>query len=407
MESSASAPAEARENTADPASAPWRVPGLDGLRAVAILLVIVWHVTVTTNFPPARFGALRPFVFMTWAGVDLFFALSGFLITSLLLREERRNQAIGRAGTFSLRNFYIRRTLRILPVFYVVFALLTLVLSGRPAFRSVNAAEVFARGSPYGLWPYATFWGNYFEANLARFPGTVYPGNAFLVFWSLCVEEHFYLLWPLILRAVRSARLRLAIALAVCASLPILRLSDLDRGAVQPIGMHLMSHYRFDSLLWGAIAAMTLSAPWMREVPRRALLAAVSVALAWSIADGAFSLRPHGTAAGTALGLGGLALASALLVAEFALRPEGRLVRALDRPAVRFIGRLSYAMYLVHFPAIDVAKWVVFQHSRAATWTNYALLIALTTAVAVAAAWALHVTIERPFLRLKDRFGAA
>lgn len=234
----------------------------------------------------------------------------------------------------------------------------------------------------------------------------MFPGNAFLVFWSLCVEEHFYLLWPMILRAAPRPAARVGFALAVCLALPVLRYVALASGSVQPASLHLVSHLRFDSLLWGALAALTLDRAWLRDRPRRALLLAVGVGLGVLIATRTLSFRPHGTALGTAFGLGALALGGALIVADFALRPTSLAAVAMDRAPLRFVGRLSYAMYLVHFPAIDLAKRVVYSFSRAPTLLNLGLLVALTTAISVAFAWVLHVTVERPFLRLKERFNA-
>jgi peptidoglycan/LPS O-acetylase OafA/YrhL len=382
----------------------WRVPGLDGLRALAILLVIVWHVVFSTRFPTARFGPLEPFVRATWSGVDLFFALSGFLITSLMLREERRNAAAGRPATFSLRRFYLRRTLRILPTFYVVFALLALVLPLSPVFRSVQVAQLHASGSRFGLWPYATFWGNYFASYASRYVVATSPGAAFGVFWSLCVEEHFYLLWPLFLRAVRGRRARVAAVLCVCAALPVLRFVAQVAGFDNSVSVHNASHFRFDSLLWGALAALTLESRWLDDAPRRALLAAVTAVVALLVGSHHLGVLPRGSPFGDAVGLSALALGGALLVADFARRPE-QLARRLDAAPLRLVGRLSYAMYLVHIPMIDVAKAVVYRYSRAATLGNLALLIALTTALSVAVAWVLHRLVERPFLKLKARFG--
>jgi peptidoglycan/LPS O-acetylase OafA/YrhL len=382
----------------------WNVPGLDGLRAVAVIMVIVWHVVLTTRFSTARFGAFEPFVRATWVGVDLFFALSGFLITSLLLREERRSADAGGPATFSLKNFYVRRTLRILPVFYVVFALVTLVFARIPTFRSVNVTELLERGSTYGLWPYALFLGNYFEAQVASIRGAVFPGNALLVFWSLCVEEHFYLLWPFTLTVVRSSTARAAVALAFCALLPALRFAEIAADPSMHYPAHIVSHLRIDSLLWGALAAIGLRSRWLADLPRRLLLAAAVATVVALLTTRQLSIQPHGTALGSALGLSALALAGALLTAEFALRPDSLVARGMDAPWLRFVGRLSFAMYLVHFPMIDLAKFALYRFSRAATLSNLALLVVLSTAFSIALAWLIHRLVERPFLALKERF---
>ncbi len=379
-------------------SGPAHLRGLDGLRAVAILLVIVWHTTISIRFPSARLGVLRSIVFTGWAGVDLFFALSGFLITTLLLREERRSAAAGGPATFSLRNFYVRRALRILPVFYAVFALLTLGLSQSAVFRSVRVARVDAP-----LWPYALFVSNYYESYAQHAAGAS-PGEAFQVFWSLCVEEHFYLLWPLTLRLVRGRGARVGLVMAVCAALPLLRYAVTATGLEATYTVHLVSHYRFDSLLWGALAAISADAAWLDDRARRWLLAGTAAACAALVTTLQLSVRPHGTPLGTAVGFSGLAIVGTLTVVDCVRRPDSLAVRALETRGMRLLGRLSYAMYLVHFPMIDLARAIYYPFSRAATLANLAGMIALTTALSAAMAAVLHVAVERPFLRLKERF---
>jgi len=392
--------------TTPSAAGRWIVPGLDGLRAFAIGLVIVWHVLVSTRFPITRFGPLAPFLRTTWAGVDLFFALSGFLITSLLLREEDRNAARGGPATFSLGKFYLRRTLRILPVFYAVFALLVVVAARFPSMQSVRVAQLHATGSPLGLWPYALFFGNYYWAYVVSFRLHLNPGNAFLVFWSLCIEEHFYLLWPLALRLVKRLQLRLALALGLCILLPTLRFLETRADPSMHVTVHFASHYRIDALLCGALVALGVHGGWLGDRSRRTLLALALGTVFALIVTHQLTLVPHGTPLGSGLGLTALAMSGALLSAELAQQPTSRFARGLDLAPLRVMGRLSYAMYLVHFPMLDLAKRVVYRFSRAPTFANLGLLIALTTLFSLASAWVLHRLVERPFLKLKDRFAA-
>ena len=372
--------------------------GLDGLRAVAILLVILWHTTLMIHFPPARLGALRPFVFTCWAGVDLFFALSGFLITTLLLREEKRRAARDGSATFSLRNFYVRRALRILPVFYATFALLVLGFSRSEVFRTVRVAAVDAP-----LWPYALFFNNYYESYALLSPQGS-PGESFQVFWSLCVEEHFYLLWPITLWLVRGRRGRIWLAAAACVALPLLRYAVISTGAEYPHTVHIVSHYRFDSLLWGALAALSVDLATLGDRARRLLLAGAALLCAWLVATTQLSVLPRGTPLGSALGFSALAILSTLIVLECARRPDSLAVRALEARPLRLIGRLSFAMYLLHFPMIDLARRIYYPFSRAATLPNLAAITLLTATLSAAVAGALHVAVERPFLRLKDRY---
>ena len=108
-------------------------------------------------------------------------------------------------ANFSLKRFYARRALRILPVFFVVFAVNTWVLAGYLPSVFVNGRRFTHLA--FGLWPYATFWGNYVELVAGWLHRPVGgPGRAYHVYWSLCVEEHFYLLWPLLLSSVKARR---------------------------------------------------------------------------------------------------------------------------------------------------------------------------------------------------------
>ena len=157
------------ENSSPAWLAGGNIPGLDGLRALSIAAVVLAHASLTWSgttdhaHPLARLGSI---------GVDLFFVISGFLITWLLLREQRRNAVI------SLRAFYIRRAWRILPPYLVFLASLF-------AFSSIGLIQITSRD-----------WGGALTYTVNFLPGTSWP---FGHLWSLSVEEHFYLFWPLLL----------------------------------------------------------------------------------------------------------------------------------------------------------------------------------------------------------------
>lgn len=379
--------------------------GFDGLRAIAILLVILWHGGISTRFPTGKMGLLEPVFGMGWAGVDLFFALSGFLITSLILREEARNESAGGPPRFSLARFYMRRVFRILPAFYFVFALDSLILARFPGmFPSVRTWQIAAADSPLGLWPYATFWGNYF----INYPphGAASPGLAFTVFWSLCVEEHFYVLWPLCLTFARRARTRLLAALAACGAILALRAVMAATGAERPGALHAVSHYRIDAVLWGSIAAIVFASRPIAQRPRRIALLAVASAIVVLVATGQMSVVPPGTWLGVSLGLTLLAVGGALLVTDLAAAPTSRIARLLELPPLQAVGRVSYGMYLLHFPAIDVAGAMFFSTPRKPGLLGFLWLYLLICLCTFAAAWILYQIVEAPFLRLKVRWHA-
>jgi peptidoglycan/LPS O-acetylase OafA/YrhL len=395
----------------DPAASPaepvpGRVPrfrGFDGVRGIAIVLVVVYHGIVATQYPLPRLGAARPLLLVGWTGVDLFFALSGFLITALLIREENKAVSAGRPARFSLWKFYLRRAFRILPAFYAVFLLDVLVLS-RLSLPSVGLSSI--KQSSVGLLPFGTFWTNYWVGYGLKQVGGAwsFPPGGYVVFWSLCVEEHFYLLWPLFLLLARTTRSRVVVALAIAILLPVLRCLVIAMGWDSPLAVHYASHYRLDSILWGGIAAI-VSHPLRRfEKARRLLLALGAVTLLSLVLTTTMSMVPPGRPIGVAVGYSVLSLTASLLLLELVARRDGLAARVLEFPPLVRLGKVSYGMYLLHLPMIDVAMRAVFATSRTPNAANLALALSFFVLVTYAAAWLLYRLIETPFLMIKDRY---
>lgn len=382
-----------RPPTPEAPAASGRLPGLDGLRAVAILMVIAWHGASRVNLPPWAMGPFYPLIYSGWAGVDLFFALSGFLITSLLLREEAADRQAGGAGRFRLGAFYARRALRILPPFYCVLALNVLLFSAFLASARLPrfpppAVEALALG---------TFWSNYYYVHA----GVAAPGPAFVVLWSLCVEEHFYLLWPFVLFAVRGRRMRLAIGIAACTGIAVARYVVARDHLELPSSIHMLSHFRLDSILWGALGALGFDTLRARRGAVRALLAAAGTATVALFLAG--HVGPTMTPLGHSLGLTLLAVTGTLLVLESAAGGSP-LLRALDWAPLRELGRVSYGMYLLHFQAIDLSAPFLFKLVPEPSAVAFAALYTAFVASSYAGAWVLYRLVERPFLAWRDRW---
>jgi peptidoglycan/LPS O-acetylase OafA/YrhL len=367
------------------------------------MLVIAWHVTNTLGFERAALGALYPLAATGWAGVDLFFALSGYLITALLLREA----ADSADGRFSMPRFYARRALRILPAFAAVMALNYAVVWRFDIFASNGVARVLADHDATQLAAYALLLGNYWGPYAARFyTPRAWVGNAVGVTWSLGVEEHFYLFWPALLRALPLGG-RLPVALALCAAVMLLRFGVALTDGDSAIALHTATHYRVDSILWGAVLALYSDTRGPLPLTlRRGGLAVCGVAIASLVATGHLSVVPAGTALGHGPGLTLLAVFSTLLVAEVLASPETWLVRALEWRPLRALGVLSYGLYLVHFWAIDLARAALIALGEPPTATAWIIACAVTLATATLLAAALHALVERPFLRLKRRLTA-
>ena len=205
-----------------------RIPQLDGIRGLAILLVMLFHFfwfPMAAGLPiSANDSWLRPILLSCWVGVDLFFVLSGFLITGILV------DARARPGYF--KNFYARRVLRIFPLYYLFLAA-WLALTG---YQSL------------WLWSYTA------NIHMAREGWTAVP-SAVDHLWSLAIEEQYYLLWPVVIYFLKPKQ-----ALFVCAGLamlcPLIRFHYFHVN--QPLSAYMLTHARLDSLAWGALLALAV-----------------------------------------------------------------------------------------------------------------------------------------------------
>lgn len=350
-----------------------RLTGLDGLRAIAVLAVIAYH------FLPQTFTG-------GYLGVDVFFVISGFLITTLLLRERTRT------GRISVRKFWLRRARRLLPA-------LALVVTICGAAAALIGGDVLIRlGSQ--IVGAATFSSNwlYIVQGTSYFDGT--SPDLFRNLWSLAVEEQFYLIWPglfllLMLVPRRWARIVIPALLAVASAVAMAVLFT-------PPGDATRVYYGTDTHSFGLALGAALALLLYDRMPARwlsrtlALLGAIAagalVALALALpADSPFVTR------------GGLALVAALtaLAIAGAVNAGSWLGQGLDVAPLRWIGERSYGLYLWHWPVLVLL--VAALPLDAPGW------VAPTTAlvVTVAAAWASYRWVELPVRRLGFRGAVA
>jgi peptidoglycan/LPS O-acetylase OafA/YrhL len=344
------------------------IPTLDGWRAVAILLVLLCHGADAMQDTMGRWS--RPLTAF-WkdhglVGVRIFFAISGFLITSRLLDEMRQ----ARPGI--LRRFYIRRAFRILPP-----ALAYLLVLG--VLGVAGLVDVRFRG----WWASLLFMGNYIGGS------SWYTGH----FWSLAVEEHFYLLWPwlLVLCGMRGgARLATGIALAVVLWRAICFHFQWGLGEK----FYGRTDIQLDGLLWGAVAACCYT-----HVAGRGWLSSLlpwPVGLILIIALGvSFAIRLQGWKANQAL-YAIQAFAMPLMLLATVLRPGSVLSWILESPPLTWLGRISYSVYLwqeLFFAWNDARAPHLFWLQR---WP-------LNLAAALGCALLSYHLLERPFIRLGSR----
>jgi peptidoglycan/LPS O-acetylase OafA/YrhL len=362
-----------------------RLPGLDTLRALAILAVMSFHLQGV--FPES----FHPFARFGWMGVDLFFALSGYLIGLQLLRPYTRGELP------SISDFYRRRAYRILPAYLVVLALYFLV----PAWREAEGI------SP--LWQFLTFTENLFVDYSIH--------QAFSFVWSLCVEEHFYLVLPLlVLVMMRKPSIRktgtvlAALLLLGIASRAWVLIHTLRPLGVESFQLAYIEHIyyptwnRLDGLLAGVTLALIQSfrPAWWAAISRCGhislagglTLFAISIWLFWN----RMSSLAGAAAWGTVIGYPLLSLALALLIASGVSR-NGLLAR-LRIPGAQIVATLAFSLYLTHKEVVHLDQHF-FPNLTADPNLKATLLYAATCLIAAAA---LHLSVERPFMKLREHF---
>jgi peptidoglycan/LPS O-acetylase OafA/YrhL len=338
-----------------------RLPQLDGIRGIAILLVILHNETGQYRF----FGLDRVFA-NGWMGVDLFFVLSGFLITGILLDTKES------AGYF--KNFYARRCLRIWPLYY---ASLLLMFGIIPVLLPAHGHTIFKRSSPW--WAFPLFIQNFLIPAPARATGLLG------VTWSLAIEEQFYLVWPLVVRFCSTPVLRWIALSVVCLS-PVLRLFLSSMG----VDLYANTFSRLDGLMAGALVAIVIRGTDF--VPSRFLRAAwfaLCLATPLAFVTEAFDARW--------IVFSMSAVASVSLVYLSLYSGRRWLHGVLRNRFLVYTGTISYGLYLLHKIPFNVGTILHLN--------QYPLLAApvlLAAAYGIAAlSWTL---LEKPFLNLKRFF---
>jgi peptidoglycan/LPS O-acetylase OafA/YrhL len=313
-------------------------------------------------------------------GVDLFFVLSGFLITGILTDSK--------GSPHFFRNFYARRVLRIWPLYYaVLFVAFVIVPLFAPSMRSTAA----------GIWPAFVF----YVQNIVFVNRETYPFGLGAT-WSLAVEEQFYLTWPLLVFLFKKRTLAIICASLVVVSLS-LRLAARFYGA--PSGfIHFFTLSRLDAIAFGSLAALWLRSPsctlvrWRTRAYQFLGLGAAGVLLARILMHRNSSIVSYTFLAITFVGLLGISLTS---------DPRSSLLgRSLSAAWLRYIGKISYGIYLLHYPLFIlwsrfIGSLAFYQaHPLAGNLAAFAGQIPLA-AIAASISWHFF---EEPILRLKERF---
>lgn len=340
-----------------------RMPGLNGIRALSVVAV-VWHHSHPgyVGLPISRNGFL---------GVDVFFVLSGFLITTLLLDE------LHASGTISLRSFYIRRSLRIFPLYYLILALLYFYFI-RSGSAASNAAE-FMHEFPWHV-SYTSNW--------------VQMKSLMAISWSLSTEEQFYLVWPplLVLFGKRSLWLLIAF-LIVNQAVNFGALDGILKTAGIPFESLSILQITFTPILLGVLLGFAIKIHAVKQfiklLPKWTTWFACIISLALANVSGDLRGWPRLS----------FHLVISAIIAMVALRPQSRLVRALEWRPLVYIGAVSYGVYLLH----KLVLHVVSRSLSAASIDAPVPLFVLTLLGTVGLASLSYRYFEAPILSLKAR----
>jgi peptidoglycan/LPS O-acetylase OafA/YrhL len=345
------------------------LPTLDGWRAVAILIVVVAHlVDSIIGWLGSGAESLRTFSHYGGVGVNIFFAISGLLITTRLLHgsDER--------GRFSLRSFYVRRIFRILPPFAVLIGVLSLLLvlrivavSGRDIVRAVVLA------SNYGPEP------GWYLAHT----------------WSLSLEEHFYLLWPLFLLWLTPRR-AIPFAIVACLCISVWRVADIHFQIVPPTAgvVSWRTDTQVDCILWGAVIACILQVErtrgWLVPLISPSLtIVLLALFIGSIVALGYWPRLQHLVRFFQPIIIG-------LVLAGTVLHSSSKLGKILEMPCLRWIGRISYSLYLWQ-------QLFLIPRSEFAQSPRWIQTFPVNIVAAFAFAAVSYYVIERPAIALGHR----
>ena len=372
------------------------LPPLDGLRGIAILLVFLAHMIglPLVDSTASVDGAVRALARFGWTGVDLFFVLSGFLITGILLET--------RGHPHYWRNYFARRTLRIVPLYYGALMLVFVVLPRLVHWTSPEYATL--RANQVWYWTYTV---NFLEVLKS---GDMTPLNTAHL-WSLSIEEQYYFFWPFIV-LLASPRVLTRIAVSAAAFGLVFRTWLILTHPGHAAAAYVLTPGRLDGLMTGAILAVQMRAPGGLAAVRRAAACGLwmtgAALLGLALWQGGFDYHDAATAIIAYPVIA--AFYGSVLVLALTGPASGALGRFLSGYHLRRWGKYSYGLYVVHFPLLGAVttKLGLLQDRSLIVHGSHLPAVILQALIAVplsyAVAWLSYNLYERRFLALKRYF---
>jgi peptidoglycan/LPS O-acetylase OafA/YrhL len=366
-----------------------RIPTLDGLRGVAILLVLLRHSVAGTETSSSFWSAVLSPLRLTWSGVDLFFVLSGFLIGGILM-DARHSKSY-------FRTFYLRRAFRILPV-YAIF--ISLYLGRHLHIPTLGRWTGDTSALPVPWWSFLTFTQNFWMTAFGWFgPMAIAPT------WSLAVEEQFYLTIPFLIRRVSRKTLLISL-LAVIAAAPLLRSLLPHVLAHGGFGCYILMPCRADALCMGVLAALLVRTKSAREWViahqwvTRLTIAITFVGIVFLTYAAPYQYSPPMST----WGLSCLAFFYACILLSVVCGTTTRLCQALKHSVLMKLGQLAYCSYLVHSILMEAARNVIGAHtnfSKAEVWASGGIVGIAAALVVASISWKY---LEQPLLRYGHKY---
>jgi peptidoglycan/LPS O-acetylase OafA/YrhL len=353
------------------------MPELDTVRGIAVLGVLLLH-AFSWRYGGFHFGPLgRVFLAATqpgWLGVNLFFVLSGFLITGILLDSK--------GNPYFYRRFYTRRALRILPAYYALLILLLLLHSSSFGFVGLSFVYLANVTSLFGI------------------------ACSYGPLWSLAVEEHYYIFWPAVVHKLTSGRLA-AVSVGIVVFVPILRAVCFTLGWGKD-GLAWYTWFVADALAAGSLLAIILRTAITRKHAIRLCASLLSCGIALGILGRPFGIATRERLLGAALQHTTIDIFSAGVLLLFLLAGSGAKKNYVNNSVLRFFGYISYGLYLDHLLAFRIYDRICFRYRPGMVPSNdhfelVLLRFVVAATLAIGAAYLSRKYFEERFLRLKDR----